>query len=249
MSNELEIKNTQIAVSEKDIISYMDASGLTASLSKDEKTMFIKLAQINNLNPFKREIYMTAYGTGQYRKTAIITGYEVYIKRAEMSGRLDGWGVVTDGNLKDGTLKAAITIHRKDFDKPFLHEVYYDEYVQKTKTGEPNKFWKEKPITMIKKVAISQGFRLCFNEVLGGLPYTKNEFLDEIESDIIQEQSKDLTPVEVSDDNKILVTDLLAKAESREDLETIWHTYPELHNDTDVKEAFKSVAAKISKSE
>ena len=35
--------------------------------------------------------------------------------------------------------------------------------------------WKEKPITMIKKVAIAQGFRLCFPEELGGLPYTAEE--------------------------------------------------------------------------
>lgn len=34
---------------------------------------------------------------------------------------------------------------------------------------------------MIKKVAIAQGFRLCFSDELGGMPYTADEINSEIE--------------------------------------------------------------------
>ena len=48
-------------------------------------------------------------------------------------------------------------------------EVYFDEY----DTG--RNLWVTKPRTMIEKVAIAQGFRRCFPEEMGGMPYTKDE--------------------------------------------------------------------------
>ena len=126
---------------------------------------FLHICRAFGLNPFKREVYFIPYG----KEANIIVGYEVYLKRAERSGKLSGWRVWTEGSLKDGTLKACIEIRRKDWEHPFYHEVWYREYMRNTQ------IWKEKPITMIKKVAIAQGFRLCFPEELGGLPYTAEE--------------------------------------------------------------------------
>ena len=40
--------------------------------------------------------------------------------------------------------------------------------------------WKEKPVTMIKKVAIVQGFRMAFPDEFGGMPYTAEELPDEM---------------------------------------------------------------------
>ncbi|MCK5017666.1 MAG: recombinase RecT [Candidatus Peribacteraceae bacterium] len=142
---------------------------LSGKLNKEEKTKFKVVANAFNLNPFIREIYCVSYGSGNNRQLTLITGYEVYIKRAELSGRLDGWSVSTEGSIKGGNLKAVITIHRKDFKYPFIHEVYFNEYNQ------TRGVWKDKPITMLKKVAISQGFRLCFSTELAGIPYTSEE--------------------------------------------------------------------------
>lgn len=175
----IEKVNNIPAIEEKEILSFLNLYGFS-EINENEKKQFIQICMMNGLNPFKREAYITAYGKGQYRKFSILVGYEVYIKRAEMSGRLDGWEVTTTGKVKDNSLKAIITIYRKDFSRPFVHEVYYAEYVQRTKEGKPNKFWHEKPVTMTKKVAISQGFRMCFNEVLGGLPYTTDEMPNEV---------------------------------------------------------------------
>lgn len=151
--------------------SWLQATGNQVKLSEKEALQFLEIATAFNLNPFKREIYVSKYGN----QFALIVGYEVYIKRAERSGRLAGWKVQTEGSITNNDLKAVITIHRNDFREPFEHEVFYSEYVQRKSSGEPNTFWKNKPLTMIKKVAIAQGFRLCFSEELGGIPYTADE--------------------------------------------------------------------------
>lgn len=174
----------------KTITDYMDAQGLTSSLEPKEKTMFINIAKEYGLNPFKREIYCTAYGQGQYRKCAIVTGYEVYIKRAERTGKLDGWNVKVEGHVNDKTLSATVIIHRKDWQHPFEHTAYYQECVQLNKEGKPNQVWSKQPIFMTKKVAIAQGFRLCFSDEFGGMPYTNDELGVEPAAE------RNITPVE-----------------------------------------------------
>ncbi len=142
---------------------------------------FLEICKAFNLNPFKREIYLIPRGDG----ASIIVGYETYLKRAERSGKLDGWRVWTEGSMKDGTLKACIEIKRKDWSQPFYHEVYFNEYRQDTH------IWRTKPITMIKKVAIAQGFRLAFPEELGGMPYTQDEVDVEKEEQVSVEVIRD----------------------------------------------------------
>jgi len=125
---------------------------------------FLQICQAFKLNPFKREIYLIPYGN----QANIIVGYEVYLKRAERSGKLAGWKVWIEKD-RDGEVKACIRIKRKDWEEPFEHEVYMREYKRDTQ------IWREKPYTMLKKVAIAQGFRLAFPEELGGIPYTQDE--------------------------------------------------------------------------
>lgn len=157
------------SISDKDLLKHLSNMGLLPKLNEGERDTYLQIAKAFNLNPFKREIYVSKYGD----QMSIITGYEVYIKRGERTGQLDGWSVITEGTVKDNNLKAVLTIHRKDRKHPFIWEVFYSEYVQ-MKEGQPNKFWK-KAHTMIKKVAISQGFRLCFSDELGGMPYSQEE--------------------------------------------------------------------------
>jgi phage recombination protein Bet len=193
------MENTQLAKPEtfdsKVLGEYLDAMGLTQMLTPKEKTQFIEISKAFGLNPFKREIYCVKYKADS--PLSIIVGYESYIKRAERSGQLDGWNVVTEGNAEDSSLKAIITIYRKDRKYPFVHEVFYSEYVQKTNDGRANKFW-QKSQTMTKKVAIAQGFRLCFSDELGGMPYTSEE-INDTEYELVPnepkaEPSKNLAP-------------------------------------------------------
>lgn len=164
MSTEIEV------VRENELVKFLDVMGLAPKLNDAEKTQFLQISKAYNLNPFKREIYCTKYGDTM----SIITGYEVYIKRAERSGQLDGWTATTTGSVQNGDLKATVTIYRKDRKYPFVWEALYVECVQKTREGKPTKFW-EKADFMTKKVAISQAFRLCFSDELGGMPYTADE--------------------------------------------------------------------------
>lgn len=156
--------NELVKVDEKTIMDYL--VGSETKLTESQKKLFISLAIKNNLDPFKREIYAIPYGN----KMSVVTGYEVYLKRAEASKMLDGWKCWIEGE-KD-LLKAVVEITRKDWSKPFVHEVFMSEY--NTKQG----LWNTKPMTMLKKVAIAQAFRLAFPNELGGMIYTADEMQD-----------------------------------------------------------------------
>jgi hypothetical protein len=97
----------------------------------------------------------------------------VYIKRAERTGKLDGWKCWVEG--EGMSMKAIIEIYRKDQSHPFQHEAYYSEAVQTKYDGNPNRTWSKMPRFMLKKVAIGQGFRLCFPDEMGGMPYEEAE--------------------------------------------------------------------------
>lgn len=145
----------------QEAVKYLGSLG--CSVSEAHKHQFINICRSFGLNPFLREIYAIPYGNN----FNIIVGYEVYLKRAESSGRLGGWKAWCEN--KGGELKGCVEITRKDWSSPFYHEVSFKEY-----TSGKN-LWATKPETMIKKVAIAQGFRMCFPCELGGIPYTSEE--------------------------------------------------------------------------
>ena len=152
----------------------------------DQELMYgLQVAKSLNLNPLKREIYFVKHNANSPMTT--ITGYEVYIKRAERSGKYAGMKSWTEGSVKDGNLTGFVEVYVKGWDKPLVHSVDYSEYVQRKADGSITKFWANKPKTMIKKVAIAQGFRLAFPDELDGIPYTDAE----IDEETIIEQKHD----------------------------------------------------------
>ena len=177
-------ENRQVTtITEDKLNSYL--SSLGNKLPEAQKQQFIEIAKAFNLNPFKKEIYGIGFGD----KFNIIVGYEVYIKRAERSGLLSGWKVWTEGSIQNN-LKAVIQINRKDWNEPFKHEVYFQEYRQNSP------IWQNKPLTMIKKVAIAQGFRLCFPTELGGMPYTSDEIpTQEIEVEVVDTAREEILKI------------------------------------------------------
>ena len=132
-----------------------------------EIELFLITCKLHNLNPLKREAYLIKYGSDPAQT---VVGYETYLKRAEATGQLDGWECVMIGNDS-----AQITIHRKDRKHPFVWTVDRKEF------DKGRAMWKSMPSHMTKKIAISQGFRLCFPETLGGMPYTQEEMVDAID--------------------------------------------------------------------
>ena len=146
--------------------------------SPQEVVLFLNVCAMYGLNPFKREIYLIKYDPKD--KASFVVGYESYLKRAERTGKWAGMESGTIDDPKTGQpIKAWAKIYRKDWSAPLYHEVYYSEYVQyaKGKDGKPyiTKFWREKPRTMLKKVAIAQAMRMAFPDEFGGMPYTAEE--------------------------------------------------------------------------
>ena len=165
-----------VEVQKQTLLDYLAAFGLASQLTQEEKLQFIEVAQAFKLNPFKREIHVAVYGEGEYRRMSIVVGYQVYLDRAERTGMLDGWRAWVEGQGED--MKALVEIHRKDWAAPFVHEVYWKECVQRKRDGQPTSFWSKMPKFQLKKVAISQGFRLAFPSELGGMPYDPSELPD-----------------------------------------------------------------------
>jgi phage recombination protein Bet len=180
-TNNLALTNTNIQdiVTKEKISEYLTAFNLT-TLTPAEQLQFIEIAIAYQLNPFKREIYCVPYmksvkdeQTGKWEKQralSIITGYEVYLKRAERTGKLDGWKCESDDKGR-----AWATIYRKDWKNPFIHEVWLKEVGQFDDKGELRSLWKKMPKFMLKKVCIAQAFRLCFPDEFGGMPYIADE--------------------------------------------------------------------------
>lgn len=191
-------------VTDAELTQHLENLGLLQKLTAGEKNTYIQIAKAFGLNPFKREIHVSKYGD----QISVITGYEVYIKRAERTGQLDGWSATTTGSIENNDLKGIVTIYRKDRSHPFVWEALYKECVQKTKEGYVTKFW-QKAEFMIKKVAISQGFRLCFSDELGGMPYTEEETpIQEAQYEVIptKEQLAEQEQLPMTEDDKLYRT-------------------------------------------
>ena len=121
------------------------------------------------LDPIKREVHFVPFG----RTVQLVVSYTEYIKRAERSGKLNGWSIKFEGKTLQ-ELKAVVTIYRKDWQYPFEWVVYYKEVARKTPT------WEQMPLFMLRKVAISQAFRLAFPEEVAHLPYEEAEVIEEL---------------------------------------------------------------------
>ena len=193
------ITMTPTLISEAEVLEAFDVLGITAQLTDPAvKKLFVKVAVMNNLNPLKREIHavernkkVVTYVPGkgdvtEYVKVLTpVTGYEVFLDRAEESRRLQYWYPIEDGDLdpkpEKDTYKVTIVIKRKDWPKEFHWTVKHSE------VSVDNPMWKKEPSHMTMKVAISRAFRLCFRDVLRGMPFT-------VEEEYAREDMRDVTP-------------------------------------------------------
>jgi len=139
--------------------------GQGTKLTEAEQNTFFNIALRNNLDPWKREIFAIKYGN----EFNVVTGYNVYLSRADATGLLNGWKVEAVKNQHGDLVGAKATIYRKDFDEPVEWEITRDEFDKKRST------WKQMPEFMIKKVCMAQAFRLAFPAAMAGLPYLEQE--------------------------------------------------------------------------
>lgn len=156
-------------------------------LTEGEFTTLCQIGQATGLNPFLREIWAVKYGNNPasifigrdgYRKAAQANPeYDYHLVDAVYANddfRVEEAEVKHNYSVKDrGQLAGAYCIvKRKSSSKPLFTFVEIREY----NTG--RSVWKEKPATMIKKVAEAQGLRMSFQSMFAGT-YDESEQWEE----------------------------------------------------------------------
>ena len=150
----------------------------------------MKVAETFNLNPILKQIFFverSANIDGKWiTKIEPLAGRDSFLTLAHRSGKFAGidsdctikqTAVLQDGEwVNKNELVATARVYRTDNERPFCAEVEYGEYVQRTKDGSITKFWRDKPKTMLKKVAESQALRKAFD--ISGL-YSVDEVGDD----------------------------------------------------------------------
>jgi phage recombination protein Bet len=165
------------------IMKYLTRGG--GMVTKQECIMFLNLCKYNQINPFLNEAYLIKYGN---QSAQMVIGKETFLKRANNSSNYKGFkaGVIIlrnnevmelDGCFyldKDELIGGWAEVHTTNR-IPLKHTVKLSEFIQKKKTGEVNSNWKQKPGSMVRKVALCQALRECLPETYQGL-FSEEEF-------------------------------------------------------------------------
>lgn len=118
----------------------------------NEFGVMIELARKYQLDPFARQIWLVKYGDNPAQ---IFCGRDGYLAIAHRSGQFDG--IQSGSRVEDGELIGWCRVYRKDMSHPIEVEVYASEY----STGKS--LWRDKPRTMIQKVAEAHALRRAFS--------------------------------------------------------------------------------------
>lgn len=148
-------------------------------VSDQDLVQFISICKFNQFNPFLGEAYIVKYGT---TPATMIVSKEALLKRADACENYEGIEagiiVIRDGKVvelegcffadNDKLVGGWAKVYRSDRRYPTVAKVRLDEYDKKQSV------WKEKPSTMISKVAKVQALREAFPAQLGAM-YTAEE--------------------------------------------------------------------------
>lgn len=161
---------------------------INPGVTDQEAYIFLQICRARRLNPFTGEVYLIKYKEGE--PASIVVGKDAFTKRAEEHPAFDGFeaGIIVrhrDGKIEhrqgavlysdeEELIGGWARVYRKDRSISFYNEVTLSEYTQYKKNGEIQRFWREKPATMIRKVALVQSLREAFPSDLGGL-YDQSE--------------------------------------------------------------------------
>ena len=188
MANEITTTTEQTQITQKLLNDYF--ATLTDKLTDVQRNQFAAVAQAFGLNPFKREIYATTYKNKDGGTVmSIVTGYEVYLKRAEMNPNYNGFE--TAFGTANGDMSCTCKVYRKDRTMPVTSTVWMKEY------NTNRSLWASKPRMMLEKVAIATAFRRAFPMDFGGMPYTNDELPEHMTgADKLQQQGLQEVPAE-----------------------------------------------------
>ena len=213
---------------------------LTDKLTDVQRNQFAAVAQAFGLNPFKREIYATTYRNKDGQTVmSIVTGYEVYLKRAEMNPNYNGFE--TNFQVVNGEMGCTCKVYRKDRTMPVTSTVWMSEY----STG--RSLWASKPRMMLEKVAIATAFRRAFPCDFGGMPYTTDELpehmtgADKLEQQGFTEVPQDVARPQAPAKPKAAKKEIDEETKQFMDgMKGLWTQAPEIYQSTMKDFGFKS---------
>jgi len=174
---------------EEEIRDYLKYHVSAKNITEEDVKEFFRHCKARKLNPY--DVHLQKYGDG---KPVVVISKYAFLKRAERSGKFAGYraGIIVErsGKLiyREGSvvLKGEKLVggwaeaYRTDWKVPAKVEVSLDEYMRKDKNGKPFPMWKEKPATMIRKVALVHVLREAFPNEVGGLEAVSDSNNDEL---------------------------------------------------------------------
>jgi hypothetical protein len=221
---------TEPRITREKIIQAFDVLGITSKLdSQKKKELFVELALTFNLNPLKRELHAMEISGILVPEV----GYEVYVKRAEKSGRLEYWytepkGEVDQSDWRKSTYCVTLIVKRKDRKREQRFDAWFNESTG-IKDGKPNSMWAKRPKFMTWKCAVAM-LRIAIPEELGEMPYIDAEYSAEMvepeHPQLTEPQEKQLENLGAQLDKELepIKPDDLQLKTAREELNAVYHS-------------------------
>ncbi len=157
------------------------------SLTELEIIDFLNFCQAEQMDPFRKEIYLVKIPN---QPAYYVIAIQTFFKMAESNAAYRGYEAGIVANIKDGppifregeflldgeTLAGGwAKVWRADRDKPIYSAVNLKEHQKYTKEGRVTRFWQDQPAGMIRKIALSKAFREAFPNRFS-MAYTDAEY-------------------------------------------------------------------------
>ncbi len=156
----------------EDQVAILRAAGRFPSDATAEEIAFgLEVARLIGLDPWLGQVKFLRFDPAD--KIHPFVGIDGMRAVAERSGKYDGREIEVEmAKGPDGSEKplgAVCRVHRKDWSRPLVEEVRFDEAVRKRRDGQPTRPWLEMPVTMLRKTAEERALRAAFPVQLSGV--------------------------------------------------------------------------------
>lgn len=226
MSNEIVkymVGSQEVSLDYATVKAYLVAGN--GNVTDQELKLYMELNKNRGLNPWLRESYLIKFGNSA---ATMIVGKDAILKKAISNptyGMHEAGITVTDRQglivrragsmllpreeLVGGWCK--VVKHTVTGNMEIMHEVSFDEYCLRGDDGKPKSNWKNKPATMIRKVALCQALREAFPEDTSGMYEAEEMGIDEkilptSPVDIVR-SAIDITPTVITESPSMPIVD------------------------------------------
>ena len=140
------------------------------TLTTDSKLKFFDFCMKNKVNPFDWEVYAMPFYNSEIKSYDVmpVVDYKVYIKRANLSGKMDGYSLERLEWENGQFLGWKIFIKRKDQEHIHSDELRLDSAIKKDKDWKAVTYGprNDDPEFMCKKQLIRSSFQMVFCEFM-----------------------------------------------------------------------------------